>query len=86
MMTTNESEAPGKLKKMAFYRVEKKNFKIDGPTSSGSQLKYMENVNFQWHLVEAALSIFNVSFLLFFFWGGGEGINKRREDCYHTES
>jgi len=41
-MTTNESEATVKLEKMAFYRVEKKNFEINGPASSGSQLKSME--------------------------------------------
>jgi len=42
MMTTNEAEATVKLKKkMAFYRVGKKN-EIDGPASSGSRLKYME--------------------------------------------
>jgi hypothetical protein len=72
---------------MAFC-VLKRNFEIDGPASSGSQLKYMEYVSFQWHPAEAALSIFNVSSLLifFFFFFFGGGINKNGEDCYHTES
>jgi hypothetical protein len=39
------------------------NVENDGAASSGGQGKYVKNVNFPWPLLEATLSIFNVSLL-----------------------
>ena len=43
---------------------KKNNFELDSAASSGGQGKYMKYVSCPWRLLEAALSIFNVSLFL----------------------